>query len=212
MYPRSPLSIHRHLFHCKPRTKGTLAAGFVAAALLAGCAHVPVLSLPALAAIDIETTRFDVLRAAVEMPRVLEPGPDGVRLNVKLTIEGELAEERSYALLHQSAKSLVRHLPDAGPDRHTFVYALSEEDQRGMTAIRQAVETAKAQDQRGSLAVNIEVSDLCTRGVLPEGRLLVDVFLYTSETERFIRTIDGYDLREISGGDLSDPQTLARCP
>jgi hypothetical protein len=183
--------------------------GATALALLAGCSHVPLTSVPALAAIDFETTQFGALRAAIEMPAALVPKIDGVRLNVRLTIEGAVAEERSYALVGQDLASLQTDLPQAGRDRHTFVYALTPDDQRGMDAIRRAVETAKANQQRGSLGVSVSVDEMCVAGDLPDGPLRVDIFLKTSETNRFVRTLDGFDLREISIDGLDG--TLPAC-
>jgi hypothetical protein len=177
---------------------GTCLGGAAALALLAGCSHVPVMSIPALASIDFQTTQFSALRAAIEMPAALVPNLDGVRLNVTLSIEGAVAEERSYALVGQDLASLQTDLPEASSDRHTFVYALSPEDQLGMDAIRRAVEVAKANDQSGSLAISVSVDEMCAAGSLPDGPLRVDVFLKTSETNRFVRTLDGFDLREIS--------------
>ncbi|MEO0382276.1 MAG: hypothetical protein AAF234_01880 [Pseudomonadota bacterium] len=175
-----------------------------ALALLSGCSHVPVMSIPALAAIDFETTQFSVLRAAITMPAALVPQPEGVRLNVNLTIEGVVAEERSYVLVGQDVASLQSDLPEAGRGRHTFVYALSVEDQRGMDAIRRAIEVAEANQQSGSLGVSISVEDMCAASSPPEGPLRVDIFLKTSETNRFVRTLDGFDLREISIDGLDD--------
>lgn len=179
-------------------------SGATALALLAGCSHVPVMYIPALAAIDFTTTQFNVLRAAITMPAALVPQREGVRLNVNLTIEGAVAEERSYVLVGQDVASLQSDLPEAGRGRHTFVYALSQEDQRGMDAIRRAIEVAEANQQSGSLGVSISVEDMCAASSPPEGPLRVDIFLKTSETNRFVRTLDGFDLREISIDGLDD--------
>ncbi|MFN3170034.1 MAG: hypothetical protein ACE37E_05000 [Hyphomicrobiales bacterium] len=181
-----------------PKLTSACLGAATALALLAGCSHVPVMSIPALASIDFQTTQFSALRAAIEMPAVLVPNIDGVRLNVTLSIEGAVAEERSYALVGQDLASLQTDLPEASSDRHIFVYALSPEDQLGMDAIRRAVEAAKANDRSGSLAISVSVDEMCAAGSLPDGPLRVDVFLKTSETNRFVRTLDGFDLREIS--------------
>lgn len=138
------------------------------------------------------------------MPAALVPKIDGVRLNVRLTIEGAVAEERSYALVGQDLTSVQTDLPQADGDRHTFIYALSPDDQRGMDAIRRAVEVAKANQQSGSLSVSVSVDEMCVAGDLPDGPLRVDVFLKTSETNRFVRTLDGFDLREISTDGLDE--------
>lgn len=176
-----------------------IVSGATALAVLAGCSHVPIMSIPALAAIDFQTTQFSALRAAIQVPDILVPQPDGVRLNVSLTIEGAVAEERSYALVRQDPSTLSADLPEARNGRQTYVFALSPEDQLGLEAIRRAVEAAKVNEQSGSLSISVDVRDICTQEPLPDSPLRVDVFLMTSETERFVRTLDGYDLQEIRG-------------
>lgn len=169
-------------------------------ALLTACGHVPMRSIPALTAIDFRTTQFQALRAAIEMPEALVPQPGGVRLNVRLSIEGAVSEERSYALVQtSSAHSEQAHgiVPEEG--RHAFIYQLTQEDQMGMNAIRRVISTAEQAGQRGSLSITVGVDDICARAPLDDGELLVDVFLKSSETGRFVRTLDGYDLRELGG-------------
>ena len=187
----------------------SLLSAAVLTGLLTACSHVPVRSVPALAAIDFETTQFNALRAAVEMPRFLVPEPDSVRLNVTLTIEGTIAEERSYVLREMAATHFANDLPNVEEDRHAFVYALSHTDQMGLDAIRRSVETAKANRQSGSLSLGIEVQDICTTETPDDGPLRVDVFLMTSETGRFIRTLDGFDLREVTPASFDE--SLPRC-
>ena len=191
------------------RVMTSLFCAAVLTALLTACSHVPVRSVPALAAIDFETTQFDALRAAVEMPRFLTPQPGSVRLNVTLTIEGAIAEERSYVLQEMAATDLAEDLPNVEEDRHAFVYALSHTDQMGLDAIRRAVETAKTNRQSGSLSLGIEVQDICTTETPDDGPLRVDVFLMTSETGRFVRTLDGFDLREVTPASFDE--SLPEC-
>lgn len=176
----------------------SLLSGAFAIGLLTACSHVPIRSVPALAAIDFETTQFSALRAAVEMPDFLIPQPDGVRLSVTLSIEGSVTDERSYVLQEIEAANIADDLPNVEEDRHAFVYALSHTDQTGLEAIRRSVEVAKANQQSGSLSLEVSVQDICTTEPLDDEPLRVDVFLMTSETGRFIRTLDGFDLHQMA--------------
>lgn len=194
-----------------PSLKRSLAS-LALLATLAGCGHVPILSVPALASIDFRTTEFQALRAAVEMPDMLVPRPAGVRLNVELTIEGEVAEQRSYALVQMSsAQSAQVHgfAPETG--RHAFIYRLTDADQLGMESIRQAIFAAEEAGQSGGLSLRVSVEDVCVSAALPEDALLVDVFLMTSETGRFVRTLDGFNLRELSDPGVSLEQSMRPC-
>ncbi|MBV6658931.1 MAG: hypothetical protein KI785_14305 [Devosiaceae bacterium] len=145
------------------------------------------------------------MMALVDLPAQLQPQMDSARLNVVLTIEGSVVEERSFVLVQHSAGSdadLAGHTVDDG--RHAFTYSLAPNDARSLGAIRRAVAAAKQADQRGSLTMGVGLTDLCADDFLPDGPLLVDVFLKTSETGRYVRTLDGYDLRELSEGELVD--------
>lgn len=173
---------------------------------LAGCAHVPASSLPTLATIDAETTPFSATRAAVALPSPLVPLPDGARLNVTLTIEGETVEERSYVLVRTTgpvaSHTVARRIPE---DREVYVYELSHEDQRGLTVIREQALEARDAGQRGSLAIAVSVTDLCLRSPLADGPLLLDAYLRTEETDRFVRVLRNYDMREDLGATHSLP-------
>lgn len=192
--------------------KASLGVITLSALLLSGCGHVPIRSIPALAAIDFQTTQFEDLRAAIEMPTSLVPQPGGVRLNVRLTIEGAVAEERSYALL-QTSSAQAPEIHDLEPlsGRHAFVYRLSQEDQLGMDAIRRATQAARQAGQNGSLSLRVSVEDICASGPLDQDQLLIDVFLKTSETGRFVRTLDGYDLRELHAVDVGLEESVRPC-
>ena len=185
------------------------AAAPLAALTLVGCAHVPPLSLPALAAIDFETTDFADLRVAVDLPRQIVPLAEGVRMAVTLTIDGAIAHERSYVLVDTTPSA---ETPPSTPGRAIYAYGLSGEDQRGMDAIRAAVADARAKQQGGSLAVQFRVEKACASGAVPDGPLPVDVYLRTSETGSYVRTLDGFDLREVPSGAVATLDDLEPCP
>jgi hypothetical protein len=90
------------------------------------------------------------------------------------------------------------------------VYRLSNADQLGMESIRRAMATAEQAGQSGSLSLRVGVEDICFSAPPPDDRMLIDVYLMTSETGRFVRTLDGFDLRELggSGVDLETGITL----
>lgn len=202
-----------------PRKRTIAAFGCASAlALFAGCSHVPILSIPALASIDFRTTQFQMLRAAIEMPDMLIPQPEAVRLNVELTIEDEVAEQRSYALIQTGSSDQTGSSgrgdrqgfpPEDG--RHTFIYQLSDADQLGMESIRRAIFAAEAANQEGGLSLRVSVEDVCASAPVPDEQLLVDVFLMTSETGRFVRTLDGFDLRELNDPDVNLEQSIWSC-
>lgn len=200
----------------RARTKPLLLCALLSG-LLTACAHVPVTSLPALAAINFATTDLSTLRAAVEMPSTLMPAAEGVRLNLSLVVEGNLIEERSYVLEREEAADAAVPHPVPVEGRQVFVYRLSDTDKQGLDAIRADVLNRKAAGQGGSLTIGVAVEDMCRLGNEGDsadapGAMPVDVFLRTAETDRFVRTLDGFDLAELQAGDDPIIGTLPSCP
>ncbi|MEM6381806.1 MAG: hypothetical protein AAF739_03965 [Pseudomonadota bacterium] len=165
----------------------------------------PLRSVPALSTIDFETTAFQQLNARVELPQQLVPRAEGTRFNVTLTLEEEVVESRSFVLVrNDSDRASAMAQPTVAPGRQSYTFSLAPADQLSLEDIRRKMLEAKAAERTGSLALAVAVTDVCAKGDLPDGPLLVDVYLKTSETERFVRTLDGYDLRELQSGELAD--------
>ena len=187
----------------------------ITGATLAACTHVPITAYPALAAINFATTDLSSLRAAVEMPNSIQPTDEGVRLNLNLSVEGDLVEERSYVLQREQASDATVPHPTPVAGRQIYVYRLSQTDQRGLEAVRADVLDRKEDGQRGSLSIGVAVEEMCEierrDGETAANNLPVDVFLRTSETDRFVRTLDGFDLNELRAGDDPIIPSLPTC-
>jgi hypothetical protein len=65
---------------------------------MAGCSHMPVTSMVKLARIDFETSDPAQLRAAIKLPRMLRPQPNGVALRIAVQVGRAPEEARDFML------------------------------------------------------------------------------------------------------------------
>ena len=74
----------------------------VAALFLAGCGHMPVTSMIKLAQVDFAKTDPAQLRAAVKLPRVVRPRPQGMALRITVKLADGHEEFADFKLLEAS--------------------------------------------------------------------------------------------------------------
>ena len=175
--------------------------------LLCGCAAMPIGSIVPLARIDFMTTDLEKLRVAVQLPAMMRPGPNGVKMDVTLTADNGPAEITSLDLLETTEPADLAGLPD--PRRPgTRVYRLAPADVERFDAIRAKLAELKAAHRSGSLGIGIATREFCVTSPLPAGPLPHSSYLETSETGTYVTLLEGFDMR-------SDPKiadALAQVP
>ena len=166
------------------------------AAVLSGCATVPLTSIVALSAIQLETTDLAVLRVAARLPEALRPASDGVSLRTAIGVEGLGETTKDYALVAVAEPGG----PDDGqridPGYAVHVFALSPEARQGFDAVRRTIAEARAAGRHGSLQLSVSLGQFCSAGPLPEGPLFLTTLIRTSETGRFVVLSDRVDIRQ----------------
>ena len=119
--------------------------------LIAGCTHMPVMSMIKLAQVDFASTNPAELRAALKLPRALQPRAQGMvlRISVKTTDGQALTQE--FALQELSDPSdLLPLRAEVSPGTHIFVYRISPADLPRLSDLR-AKALAKPCSGRGNL-------------------------------------------------------------
>ena len=177
----------------KPRL-GWAALGL--AAMLWGCATVPLSSIAALSSIQLETTDLAVFRVAMRLPDALQPQTDSVSLRSVIRIEGEDERVAHFPLVAD---------PDPGepgplggridPGYTVHVFALSPDGRAGLAAVRENIAEARAAGRRGSLSLAVSLDEFCAASPLPEGALYATSLIKTSETERYVVLTNRVEMR-----------------
>lgn len=191
-----------------------LLAGAIAA-LLAGCGHVPLRSIPKLMKIDFDTTALQDLRAAVLVPAQLRPAPKGVTMTVTALPATGGKHERIYALEPVTDAAELAQLPphDAGKMR-LIAYRLNPRDAAQLDVFRQEMKmVAKQNGQKNKGSLGISADKVCHTETLPQGPLYMTSYLKTSETGEYVVAAKDVDLREMAATHKIDLGTaIPPCP
>jgi len=166
------------------------------AALVAGCGHVPLTSLPKLSRIDFKTTNLADLRAGVSLPAEIRPLADGVRMTVTVNPRDGGRHERSMALEEVRDPAELAALPVVvTPGRRFTVYRLRLVDAANLTAFRaERILTPDGKNHPGTLSVRVD--KVCRTAEFGDKPIPVTSYLKTSETRDYVMLTRDLDLRD----------------
>jgi len=169
------------------------------ALLAAGCGHVPLTSMVQLARIDFATTDPALFRAAIKLPRSIEPRLHGTALRIAVTFADgrEMAQDFKLAETTDEREVLALHA-ELAPGTHVFAYRIEPAEIERLKAFRRAVLAAK-NDRKSGLAMSIR-PEACRAGPVAPGPLPMTTYLRTSETGRYVTLARDLDLRSLAPG------------
>ena len=180
----------------------TVAVLLVLLAALSGCGHMPVTSMLKLARIDFTNTDPAQLRAAVKLPRLVQPQRQGMALRIGVKLSGGQEEFEDFLLreVSEPKEVLVLH-SELDADTHVFAYRLEPAEVARLIAFREALKKKQAASggSGGSLTIAIR-PQACRSGELPRRAIMVTTYLRTAETGGYVPLARDLDLRSI------DPQ------
>src|SRR5437762_11052175 len=81
---------------------------------VAGCGHMPLTSMVKLARVDFETSDPAQLRAAIKLPRALQPRPNGMVLRIAVRVGNTPEESRDFLLRELPAPPVLAREASAG--------------------------------------------------------------------------------------------------
>ena len=166
---------------------------------LGGCGHMPVTSMLKLARIDFTNTDPAQLRAAVKLPRVVQPQPQGMALRIGVKLSGGQEEFEDFVLreVSEPKEVLVLHR-ELDADTHVFAYRLDPAEVVRLSAFRDALKKKQAASggSGGSLTIAIR-PQACRSGELPRRPVMVTTYLRTAETGGYVPLTRDVDLRTI---------------
>ncbi len=177
------------------RAVGTLAV----AGTLAGCTQMPLMSLLKIAQTDLSSTDLSRMRAAVKLPRGIEPRPAGVALRIGVRLANGHEEFQDFVLREVTAPSEVNALQsEVDSKTHIFAYRLDQRELVRLGTFRDELKRKQQQSggRGGSLTIAIQ-PDACRTTDLPEGPIYVTTYLQTAETGSYVPLLRDVDLRTI---------------
>jgi len=175
--------------------------GFLGAAL-SGCGHMPVTSMLKLARVDFANTDPAQLRAAVKLPRLIQPQPQGMALRIGVKLAGGQEEFEDFVLREVSEpKDVLALHRELDADTHVFAYRLDPSEVARLTAFRDALKKKQAISggsggSGGSLTIAIR-PQACRSGDLSGRPVMVTTYVRTAETGGYVPLTRDVDLRTI---------------
>jgi hypothetical protein len=172
------------------------------ALVLAGCGHVPVMSMVALARINVATTDPAQLRAAIKLPRAIKPQPQGMTLRIGVRLASGHEEAQDFMLREVSEPNdVLPLLKELDPSTHIFAYRLDPAAVATFAAFRDSLQKKQAATagRGGSITISIR-PEACRTGNLPERAIYITTYLQTAETGGYVPLMRDLDLRTIDPG------------
>ncbi|MFO1098774.1 MAG: hypothetical protein U1E81_11085 [Xanthobacteraceae bacterium] len=191
--------MYRFCLRCQKRYPAVVAA----ALFLAACGHMPVTSMIKLAQVDFAKTDPAQLRAAVKLPRVVRPRPQGMALRITVKLADGHEEFADFKLLEASdPKELLDLRRELDANSHIFAYRLEEKEAVRLAAFRAALEKKQAASggKGGALTIAIR-PEACRTGELSGRALAFTTYLRTPETGDYVPLARDVDLRTVVSRD-----------
>jgi hypothetical protein len=170
-----------------------------AVAFAGGCGHMPVSSMLTLARVDFAATDPAELRAAIKLPRLIRPQPQGVSLRIAVKLASGEEEVRDFTLREiADAQDARARAPEPDADTHVFAYRLEAMEVTRLVAFRDALKSKQAASggRGGTLTISIRPQG-CRSGELPRGPILFTTYLRSAETGGYVALTRDVDLRTI---------------
>ena len=181
------------------RRRALATASFMVAVASGGCSHMPVSSMLTLARVDFAGTDPAELRAAIKLPRLIRPQPQGMSLRIGVKLASGEEEVRDFTLREiADAQDAGARAPEPDADTHVFAYRLEAAEVARLAAFRDALKGKQAASggRGGALTISIR-PQACRSAELPRGPIRFTTYLRTAETGGYVALTRDVDLRTI---------------
>jgi len=164
---------------------------------LSACNGAPLVTQWKLRSYDLSTADVAPLRIALRAPEWLEPMPAGARVVATYWRDGEEEAKHVLTIRLVSAAHEGDRPTLAGLDAATGgKLAIFEADRRDLAAVRAAQEEGKRWRESGVKShgsLDLEGGLFCRRAEIPNGPLLVDVYVHADDVLGWLPLLLGHD-------------------
>ncbi len=171
---------------------------FCAALFLCGCNGVSLATLWKMRKINPLTTDPAQLRIALRAPEWMTPLLDHAQLRIRADIWGGEPIVGSFRLSRTNDPRDVTALRDAGLNSENMLFfAVASSATRSMRDILEQISAVKKTGHVGRMSVGLWNRDLagCTSFQLPEGPVIVDVYVRLNDATGWVPFYEGHDFR-----------------
>ena len=182
---------------------------FLAAVFLSACTSVPLTTLYKLHKIDPMEADPAQIKVAIRADDRIGIREGGAKIEVKFEAEdGSLNIDETYLVeIIRNPDMSAELLAGINPGESVTVLGLTQSDIQRMRAVQSSVAAISKDDPEGSGSLGVFLDGVCLQSKMPEGTVLIDIFLQTSDQDGFFVLSRNLDLRKQSmqdGTDLDD--------
>ena len=182
---------------------------FLAAMFLSACTSVPLTTLYKLHKIDPMEADPAQIKVAIRAHDRIGIREGGAKIEVKFEAEdGSLNIDETYLVeIIRNPDMSAELLAGINPGESVTVLGLTQSDIQRMRAVQSSVAAISKDDPEGSGSLGVFLDGVCLQSKMPEGTVLIDIFLQTSDQDGFFVLSRNLDLRKQSmqdGTDLDD--------
>jgi hypothetical protein len=166
------------------------------------CTHMPVTSMVRLARVDFVNTDPAQLRAAVKLPRAVQPRPQGVALRIGVKLANGHEEFADFQMREVSDPADVLALSrELDRDTHVFAYRLDPTEAARLAAFRASLtQKQEASGGKGGALTIAVRPDACRTADLGARPVYLTTYLRTAETGGYVPLTREVDVRTLAPG------------
>jgi hypothetical protein len=181
----------------------------IAAMVLSACTSVPLTTLYKLNKIDPMEADPAQIKIAIRADDRIGIREGGAKIEVKFEAEdGSLNIDETYLVeIIRNPEMRAELFADKNPGESVTVLGLTKSDIQRMRAVQSSVAAISKGDPEGTGSLGVFLDGVCLHSKMPEGDVLIDIFLQTSDQDGFFLLSRNLDLRKQSmqdGTDLDD--------
>lgn len=162
---------------------------------LSACGAVPLTSIPSLARINPSTTDFSAIKVALAAPRSIVAMENSVRVEFKSRVDDAPERTDSFPLAAVTTPVDLTDMVGSLPEGDALtVFAMPPAEAARLNAARDALLAERAAGRKVTGSLGVTAREFCLAGGMPDGKLLVTTYLYTSEMQRFVPLVRDFDV------------------
>jgi hypothetical protein len=186
---------------------------FLVAVFLSACTSMPLTTLYKLHKIEPMEADPAQIKVAIRADDRIGIREGGAKIEVKFDAEdGSLNIDETYLVeIIRNPDISAELLADKNPGESVTVLGLTRSDIQRMRAVQSSVAANSKGDPEGTGSLGVFLEGVCLHGKMPAGKVLVDVFLQTSDQDGFFVFARNLDLRKESKRDGSNLDDWPDC-
>jgi hypothetical protein len=186
---------------------------FLIVVFLPACAGVPLSTMFKLKGMDPIEADPAQIKIAIRADERLVIREGGVSINLKFDADdGSLNIDDTYLIdIIRNPVLSYELMKDNEAGEVVTLFQLSDSDARKMQYVQSQLRPFKGEGRGGALSFGVDLKDVCADSPMPDGEVLVDIFIQTATKSGFIPLNKNLNVRQSRNGEDSRYESFADC-